>query len=510
MNIRRICRRAAVFAAAAVFLMQSFAMAAGLTSMRFHSGSEHDRVVYEFTTMPVYTTSVSADGRTLTLDLANTSYQGFQAVPANGTRISSISYNKKGNHLLVTMKLKAGLSYQVRTLKNPTRLFVDVLPSSEITGSYANAAQNASPASVNTNAGSTKNTSASAKQDRNSSAGSVSSGIDGDYVQQIAPGLVEHTYVYWDDYGKISAWLLEADPARYKLVPVLAKGKIPGREAVSGIVARAGGVAGINGSYFAPDGDLIGVTKMNGQIVGTTYYTRSAFGLKKDGTPIFGKISYNGTVTMGGVNVSVGGVDCERGADSLVIYNRAYGSTTGTNEYGREYVVRNGRVTDIRQNDSPIPADGVVISVHGTVADELGGVEVGDPVKITEDLGDGWQDADFIVGVGPRLVANGRVNVTADEEEFPADIRIGRAPRSAVGITKDGKYLLAVVDGRQSHSVGLTLTDWARLLVKFGARDALNLDGGGSSDLVINGEVQNSPSDGQERAVGDALVLVRK
>ena len=120
------------------------------------------------------------------------------------------------------------------------------------------------------------------------------------------------------------------------------------------------------------------------------------------------------------------------------------------------------------------------------------------------------KDKDFIIGCGPRLVANGRVNVTVDEEDFPADIRIGRAPRSAVGITKDGRYLLAVVDGRQSHSVGLTLTDWARLLVKFGAQDALNLDGGGSSDLVVNGEVQNSPSDGQERLVGDALVLVAK
>ena len=90
---------------------------------------------------------------------------------------------------------------------------------------------------------------------------------------------------------------------------------------------------------------------------------------------------------MGGVSVSVAGVDCERGADSLVIYNRAYGSSTGTNEYGREYIVRGGRVTDIRQNDSPIPADGVVISVHGTAADALAGVQVGDTVTIEENLG---------------------------------------------------------------------------------------------------------------------------
>lgn len=491
--MNKILRRAAVFAAAALFLGQSFAMAAGLTSMRFHSGSEHDRVVYEFTDMPAYTTAVSADGRTLTLDLADTSYQGFSAVPVKGSRIESIAYNKKGKHLIVTMKLKAGLSYQVRTLKNPTRLFVDVLPDTGATVSTTGTA-------VSKSAGTAA---------KGNSMG-MPGDIDGDYVQEVAPGLTEHTYVYWNDYGKVSAWLLEADPARYRLVPTLAKGKIPGREAVSGIVARAGGVAGINASYFAPAGDILGVTQMNGQTVGTTYYTRSAFGLRKDGTPVFGKISYDGTVTMGGVSVSVAGVDCERGADSLVIYNRAYGSSTGTNEYGREYVVRGGRVTDIRQNDSPIPADGVVISVHGTVADELAGVQVGDPVQIVENLGDGWQNMDFIIGCGPRLVANGRVYVTADEEDFPADIRIGRAPRSAVGITKDGRYLLAVVDGRQSHSVGLTLTDWAKLLVKFGAQDALNLDGGGSSDLVVNGEVQNSPSDGQERLVGDGLVLVKK
>ena len=323
--MNRILRRAAVFAAAALFLGQSFAMAAGLTSMRFHSGSEHDRVVYEFTDMPVYTTAVSADGRTLTLDLADTSYKGFSAVPAKGSRIESIAYNKKGKHLIVTMKLKAGLSYQVRTLKNPTRLFIDVLPDTGVATSTAGTA--------------------ASKPAKGNSMGTPGN-IDGDYVQEIEPGLTEHTYVYWDDYGKVSAWLLEADPARYRLVPTLAKGKIPGREAVSGIVARAGGVAGINASYFAPAGDILGVTQINGQTVGTTYYTRSAFGLRKDGTPVFGKISYDGMVTMGGVSVSVAGVDCERGADSLVIYNRAYGSSTGTNEYGREYIVRGGRVTD--------------------------------------------------------------------------------------------------------------------------------------------------------------------
>ena len=499
--MNRFWRRAAVLAAAVVFSWQSLAMAADLTTVRFHSGSEHDRVVFDLSELPRYQEALSDDRRTLTLDFAGTKDKRLQKLPIKSSRIESVSYAAKGGHLLVTIRLKAGLAYDIHTLKNPTRLFIDVMPSG------AAAFQTKTPAG-SVSKGQAKPT-AGAGTSGTSAAGRAGT-LDGDYIEDVAPGLTKHTYVYWDDYGKVSAWLLEADPRNYDLRLVLAKGRVPGREAVSGIAARAGGIAAINGSYFATAGDILGVTRIDGQTVGTTYYTRSAFGLRADGTPLFGKISYDGSVTMDDVTQPIGGVDCERGTDSLVVYNRSYGTHTGTNEYGRDYVVRGGRVTDIRQNDAPIPEDGVVVSVHGTAADAFAGVQVGDPVTIREDLGSYWRDAVTIVGCGPRLVENGRVHVTASEEEFPSDIRVGRAPRTAVGVTKDGRYLLAVVDGRQSHSVGLTLTDWARLLVRFGAQDAINLDGGGSTDLVVNGEVQNSPSDGQERAVGDALVLVPK
>jgi exopolysaccharide biosynthesis protein len=114
------------------------------------------------------------------------------------------------------------------------------------------------------------------------------------------------------------------------------------------------------------------------------------------------------------------------------------------------------------------------------------------------------------MGAGPCLVHNGQVNVTAADEGVPSDIRYGRAPRSAVAVLRNGNYLFAVVDGRQECSHGLTLTEWAVLLKKVGAQEAMNLDGGGSSDLVVGGQVQNSPSDGTERYVGSALIVVKK
>ena len=79
-----------------------------------------------------------------------------------------------------------------------------------------------------------------------------------------------------------------------------------------------------------------------------------------------------------------------------------------------------------------------------------------------------------------------------------------------MGVTKEGHFLLGVVDGRQAVSHGLTLTEWANLMKKMGAVDAINFDGGGSSELVIGGQIQNSPSDGCERPVGTALMVVKK
>ena len=175
-----------------------------------------------------------------------------------------------------------------------------------------------------------------------------------------------------------------------------------------------------------------------------------------------------------------------------------------------EYTVVGGRVTAINTGNSVIPAEGCVVSVHGTAADAFARVKVGDKAVIQQDLGSPWNAAVDIMGAGPRLVQAGQVNVTAAAEEFPGDIRYGRAPRSAIAVLKNGNYLFGVVDGRQADSHGLTLTEWAELLKKVGAQDAVNLDGGGSSELVVGGEVQNSPSDGSERRVGSALIVVKK
>lgn len=315
----------------------------------------------------------------------------------------------------------------------------------------------------------------------------------------------------------VMAFAIIADHEKYFVRPVLARGKVPGRATVSQMNA-SDAIATINASYFAPNGVIYGNTKIDGLTAGTTYFIRSAMGIKQDGSMIFARQSYRGVLQFNGAEVIVSGVDCERNSNTVVVYNSWYGETTSTNDSGVEIVVQDGVVEYISRNkgNNYIPPNGFVVSAHGTAIEDFKDVQIGDAMVFDEDYiniehGEDFNEAIHIISAGPTLVKGGEVYVTADAEQFPPDIRVGRAPRSAFGITQYGDYIFAVVDGRQAHSKGCTLQEWAQILKNnFGAVEAINLDGGGSTELIVKGGLVNSPSDGQERLVGDALTILKR
>lgn len=109
------------------------------------------------------------------------------------------------------------------------------------------------------------------------------------------------------------------------------------------------------------------------------------------------------------------------------------------------------------------------------------------------------------VGGGPTLLRDGRMSLAW----WPRSIG-GRAPRTAAGLTWDGKVLLVTIDGRSRHSVGATIPEASRYMAALGAREAMNLDGGGSSTMVVGPRVVNNPSDGFERSVSNGLMVFPK
>jgi Phosphodiester glycosidase len=102
-----------------------------------------------------------------------------------------------------------------------------------------------------------------------------------------------------------------------------------------------------------------------------------------------------------------------------------------------------------------------------------------------------------------RLTEDGRIVVPDESGSFFA-----RNPRTIAGTTADGQIRLVTIDGRQTTSVGTTMQETAAVAQALDMSDAVNLDGGGSTAMSVNGDLVNQPSSPTERAVGDALVYV--
>ncbi len=127
----------------------------------------------------------------------------------------------------------------------------------------------------------------------------------------------------------------------------------------------------------------------------------------------------------------------------------------------------------------------------------------------------GWNQCHAALGAGPILIKKGQSRVLTELEGYNKE---KRAPRTVIAKTVGGLILLAVIDGRQPDwSAGLTLEELTEIFVARKASDALNLDGGGSSTMVVKGEILNRPSDlalpgapGKERAVANVIALLEK
>ena len=300
-----------------------------------------------------------------------------------------------------------------------------------------------------------------------------------------------------------------------------------GREIVSSIVSRKKAFAGVNADYFPFTGDPLGLCIVDGELVSEPARGRVAFGITRARKAVFDNPRMDAVLTLAnGASRQIDGIDRQRGANQVIIYTGVFGPGT-TNKYKGTDVIcstsdlplQTGRliklkVTEVRDNatDLPIPKAGVVISASGPAAFFLKeNVKPDDELTvrcdIKSDSGVDWTQVNQAVGGGPWLVKNGAAFVDADAEGFAPAFSTTTHPRTAVGITADNKLLLVTRDGRQVFSQGISLKDLAATMIRLGAVNAMNLDGGGSSEMSIEGMVVNSPSDGVERPIADALIV---
>ena len=117
-----------------------------------------------------------------------------------------------------------------------------------------------------------------------------------------------------------------------------------------------------------------------------------------------------------------------------------------------------------------------------------------------------------VVGGGPVLVQNGEIKISNNEErKFYGKAANNLEPRTGIGYTRDHKIVILVCEGRSKVAAGLSLVQLAQVFKDIGCVEALNLDGGGSTCMLINGKETNSPSsNGVQRPVPSVFLIERK
>ena len=148
---------------------------------------------------------------------------------------------------------------------------------------------------------------------------------------------------------------------------------------------------------------------------------------------------------------------------------------------------------------------------------ELEAVKVGDPVKLERRFVTRhgtpparWAAADHVIGGAGLLARDGQYITDWAVEDLRGGFATDRHPRTMVGVDRDGDIWLVTVDGRNPQiSLGMTFVELQRLAARLKLTDVLNLDGGGSTTMVVKGAIVNHPSDtAGPRKVSDSLIVI--
>jgi hypothetical protein len=369
-------------------------------------------------------------------------------------------------------------------------------------------------------------------------------------------------YRGWDgeptDRGPWRIDVLTIDPHRFRGALRASYGPdLENREKTSQLVAAAGATAGVNAGFFVLDpnagapGDPAGVGVYDGRLLSEPVGTRPSLVIRDSGSRTgIARLTWQGKVAGRGASIPLDGINrvpdlirnCGGTADDtptslplhdttcmdddeLVAFTGEFsGKTPGG--AGLEAVLdRHGRVREVRSpRGGALPEGGSSVQATGRYVSQLAELaKTGGQLRIQAVL----KDADgrtvspststSILNGGPELVRDGRPHVTvaADGMVQPGNPSFyygwvhKRNPRTLAGVDAVGRTVLVTADGRSTGALGLSIPESAAVAKALGLRDAINLDGGGSTTMVADGHVINAPSDATgERPVGDALLVL--
>lgn len=349
----------------------------------------------------------------------------------------------------------------------------------------------------------------------------------------IGTGLTYSSYTAQDSSGrKQSAYCMLYDPSAGGVLPIIDYGeKIYGRDRIGSMVARIGSgnipvLGAINGDFFSMQtGVPLGVMISGGKLVSTDD-GKYSIGFSKTGQAAIGKP---------GVHIYLKGNNGAIEIDQLNKYPTIWGSYLVTEDFASTTlsavesleIVLDLQGADITpsgtigcvirdiftgESNSPIPEGCAVLTIALSHEDYplYTDFKVGDHVELETTCNPGWETVETAIGGGDLILENGAMpdEIVDEQHEKVAN------PRTAVGLTAEGKVLFFANDGRTANGKGLTLEELSAVMREMGCVTALNLDGGGSTTVMIKRSwledcvYVTTPSDGSQRPVSNAILLI--
>ncbi|MFJ4713763.1 phosphodiester glycosidase family protein [Streptomyces sp. NPDC088785] len=369
-------------------------------------------------------------------------------------------------------------------------------------------------------------------------------------------------YTGWDgDAGDRGPWRLDVltiDPRAFRGALRATYGPdLENRETTSALAAADRATAGVNAGFFVLDpragapGDPAGVGVYGGRLLSEAVGGRPGLVVHDSGRGTgVTRLTWSGSVGTGRTALPLDGVDRVPGLirncggtaddlptarplhdttctdpDELVAFTEEFGKETPKGDGAEAVLDRRGTVVAVRTpRGGALPAGGRSVQATGGYAARLTALaRVGRPLRIRSGLEDGRgrpvvpSRTTSVLNGGPELVRDGRPHVTVATDgmvqpgnpSFYYGWAHKRNPRTFAGTDAAGRTVLVTADGRGTGSLGLSIPESAAVAAALGLRDAMNLDGGGSTTMVVDGQVINDPSDATgERPVGDALLVL--
>lgn len=286
--------------------------------------------------------------------------------------------------------------------------------------------------------------------------------------------------------------------------PQLSSSRLASKSTITTLARKNNSLVAINGTYFKPQtGVPLGTLMINGKIYTGPIYNRVAMGIFDEDFDM-ARLELNAQVKSFKGNLKVDNINQPRMLSThVIVYTPEWGSFAPPSpKYGKQIAVENGKIVSIGTQTMPIPHNGyVIVGPDERLSKLYRAKHVDLDIKTIPN----WDNVKHIISGGPYLVKNGEVFVDMTEQKLGAIG--GKNPRTAIGYTQDGNFIMVAVDGREGASVGLTLKELAWFMKSIGCINAMNLDGGGSTVMYVNGRVVNMPKVKGGIALSNALTI---